>query len=545
MADATTFPTQWGVPSGGAGSLPPQSTLSSTLNAPISPSMLKPSAPPPPVAPPAPAAPAPQPAPMLPPPTTAPRGGFMLPDPGIVKGYDANSAQIVAAQEQLGQQQGAEGIVKAQGGEDIARQQNESDRQLFNKQLGILQQEAQADAPFVPTKDSLPSMALAFALIGMIGSALGGKSTTMAALGAQQAMTGMLKGWQDGDAEKYKEQKDAYDANVAHLQRSNALAKEAFDIYQKEAVSDINLAKAHWDVNIAKADAPVLATTAKLKGYDQVQDQLKFHEEANGKLVEANNKIVEASQKLAQTQALGGLTDETANFLAQNYLTTGQMPALGMGSANIRTAILNKAAQMAAANGVSGSDLAGIAAGYVSGRTALSMLTKQYDAASSNENAMLANMKVAEKAEPRAQMSAMPFLNKWLQTGSTSVGMEGAPAYATAIVTVADKYAKVLSGSTGAAPASDASRAQAFQIINPYLNQGQIGEVFKIMRQDTDNTKKSYLDQIAEQKSALTGGANPPPPDTTKPVPTQADRDLVKNRPDLRQKFIDHFGVNP
>ena len=371
--------------------------------------------------------------------------------------------------------------------------------------------------PFKPTQDTIKTMIPLFAMVGMLAAGIGGKRSSMAGQNAQAALTGMVQGWNKGQADVVAQQKTIYDENVKYLQDTAKRVKDAFADYKDNVIKFGNMGeqaeKLRQELAAAGADLPALKLVrVSWEGAEKVADDgLKIAKEVDAQNERAFRDYI-ASQDLELKRKAagenGGLTDETKTFFAQNFLTTGQMPALGMGSAGVRTAILNEAAQLARESGISGSDLAGISAGYVSGKTALTMLTKQYDAASSNENAMLANMKVAEKAEPDAQKSALPFLNKWLQTGSTSVGMAGAPAYATAIVTVADKYAKILSGSTGAAPASDASRAQAFQIINQYLNQGQIGEVFNIMRQDTDNTKKGYQDQIAEQKKSLVGGAN-------------------------------------
>jgi hypothetical protein len=506
MADATTFPTQWGVPSGGGvGSLPPQGTLSSTLNAPINPSMLKPSAPPPVAVPPTPApAPAPQPAAnpppaMMPPPARQPPiSQAKVQDDPLIKEALRNFADERAAIKASGEAQIKAANLTAQGNADVAQQQADSERKLGDKQLAIMQQEAASDAPFVPTKDTLPQMGLMFALIGMIGSALGGKGTTMSALGAQEAMSGMLKGWQDGDAEEYQKQKDAYEANVKRLDRSVARAKEAYDIYQKEAASNISAAKANWDVKIAEANAPNLKATMDLKQAEVVEKQIEFLTKAQQHKEDLQKKMSDAAQKAQQDQ----LTAQGQQFLADYFASTGNFPNMGMGGAGARIGTINTLA----AQGASGAATASQAANFATGKQSLALLTKQYDVASANEKVMVKNMAVAQNISPEAQKSVMPWLNKWEQTGSTQLGGKDVPPYATAIVTIADAYAKILSGNTGAAGATEGYRQQAASVINQALNTGQIAAVFNIIKQDAANKISGYGSQIAERKSAMVPG---------------------------------------
>lgn len=537
MADpALAFPTQWNIPTEGAGGNTASGALSQTLNAPISPAMLKPMPALQPVSKPAPAAPpAPQPAAMLPP-ATPPSGTMMLPDRNIEKRLEDNQGKIIAGSQQLGQLQGNVATTTAQAGADVAQQQSDSDRKMYNDRLGILQQEADADKPFVPTKENSATMALVFAMIGMIGSSLGGKHTTMSALGAQQAMTGMLKGWQEGDAEMYQQQKDAYDANVARLQRSVALSKEAFDTYQKEAASDINAAKAKWDVKIAEANAPVLAKTAELKGFDQVGEMIKDQQSFNDKFIEANNKIVEASQRLAQAQGGGAtvLGPEEIQYLV-DLAKTGNMQEVNslLGSSFGNAGKMNREAFLRAASnsGLPPDVMSQAQAMFRSTMSGEQALGTQSGRVAGAIGALQTTVPLARAASAQVDRGQFPDLNSITNaiskgTGGTSIIQFN--AYNQAVV---NDYAQIMR--RGGVSTDEASK-RANEILSTAFSQGQ----YEAGLQTLDAEATAVKDGLQNAKDVIAGKHQ-------KPAPTQADRDYALAHPDQRQKFIDHFGVNP
>ena len=63
-----------------------------------------------------------------------------------------------------------------------------------------------------------------------------------------------------------------------------------------------------------------------------------------------------AAQRAAAMGSTENLTDQDLDYAAERYRQTGVLPALGMNSSVMRTAIIHHAAQQAAAEGASGSD---------------------------------------------------------------------------------------------------------------------------------------------------------------------------------------------
>lgn len=72
-------------------------------------------------------------------------------------------------------------------------------------------------------------------------------------------------------------------------------------------------------------------------------------------LAEARLKLSAAREaRIASGAGGGALQPQTVSYLAQQFRTTGKLPAMGMGGAGLRAAIFNQAAQMAAAEGATG-----------------------------------------------------------------------------------------------------------------------------------------------------------------------------------------------
>ena len=393
---------------------------------------------------------------------------------------------------------------------------NEIKDPIYHEQNRIIEEQRNADKPFIPTKESVGEIALMFTLIGMIGSALGSTKSTQSALAAQNAMTGMLQGWQKGMADDYKQQKDIYDENVNYLQRSLALSQKALDNYTQNVIAGkISEAQSQYQIELAAAGNATAAARAKQAGALASGELIKSQQSFAEKMAalqekkrenlerEADRRMALEDRRQMYLDRKGPtLTEGALEFAATQSLFTGVTPAgLARQGAGAFNAFYNKKFEIATRLGIDSGIAGAMAAGYASNKTALSALTKVETAIDAQERTMLDNIKVAQKAAPGALPSAIPFLNRWYQSGSKALGSEGAPEYAAAIITVADEYAKIISGSTGAAGSTDAARKQAVDIITPYLNSGQIDKVYEVLRQDAENKRRDYR---AVRESLLT-----------------------------------------
>jgi hypothetical protein len=113
-------------------------------------------------------------------------------------------------------------LYKATAQADIARQSREQS-QSIEADLDFVREKFPYPQ-FQPTKENVQSLATLFSLVGMIGVAMGGggKSSSM---GALNAMTGMMAGWQKGRKDLWEKEKAEFDKNMA---KTKAILDDAY-----------------------------------------------------------------------------------------------------------------------------------------------------------------------------------------------------------------------------------------------------------------------------------------------------------------------------
>ena len=144
---------------------------------------------------------------------------------------------------------------------------------LANKQAsqmsGLLSQyEKQAMAPApkreidAQTKEGMMGLA---ALLPVAGAFFGGKGLT-SATGAMQAMTGLLKGYQEGNKERIAFEQKKYDDAMKEFDRHQNQIKEAFNIAIKKAQVNQTAAQTELEVKLFELNAPLLREMVKKNG---------------------------------------------------------------------------------------------------------------------------------------------------------------------------------------------------------------------------------------------------------------------------------------
>ncbi len=117
--------------------------------------------------------------------------------------------------------------------------------------------EEQAGEAFVPTQENVRDMATIFSLVGVLGFAIGagGKSN---AIGAMNAMNGMMEGYKQGRQDRYLREKDLFEANTKALKtKIDALNNRMVDIAKLAAV-DMEKANMEADMLFAQEGADFL-----------------------------------------------------------------------------------------------------------------------------------------------------------------------------------------------------------------------------------------------------------------------------------------------
>ena len=217
-----------------------------------------------------------------------------------------------------------------------------------------------------------------------------------------------------------------------------------------------------------------------------------------------------------------GWDNSKLDFWANVVKNGGQLPpgiARTAGGSAIVQAIMNR---IPGASGDAGSFIANHAT-VRADTSSLNNLTKMTDAAESFEKTATKNFDLAlSQAKDAVPTDSGPWLNKWVETGETQFGDENVPPYTAALLTAANEYAKIMSGSTGSQGSTVDSRREAAELFSPYLNAGQITRVVAIAKQDMANRKASLYGQVDEVKQRLkTAGSNKPTAEQGETEPQQ------------------------
>lgn len=167
--------------------------------------------------------------------------------------------------------------------------------------------------------------------------------------------------------------------------------------------------------------------------------------------------------------------------------------------------------------GQSPGDFIAAHSGVKADTTSLTNMTKMSDAAISFEKLAEKNFDVALKLAPDAVPTELgPFFNRWVEQGETALGDPNVPPYVAAVITGANEYAKVMSGSTGTAASTVDSRREARELFSPYLSLPQISQVIAVAKADMKNRENTLNERVGDIKQRLGSTApNPIAPPAT------------------------------
>ena len=153
-------------------------------------------------------------------------------------------------------------------GESLRRQSELAQKQAqemsgiissYGKQLMAPPPKREIDAQ---TKEGMMGLA---ALLPVAGAFFGGKGLT-SATGAMQAMTGLVKGYQEGNKERIAFEQKKYDDAMREFDRHQQQIKAAFDLAIKGAQVNQSAAQAKLKMDLHAFGAPMLAELVEKQG---------------------------------------------------------------------------------------------------------------------------------------------------------------------------------------------------------------------------------------------------------------------------------------
>lgn len=221
---------------------------------------------------------------------------------------------------------------------------------------------------------------------------------------------------------------------------------------------------------------------------------------------QGQQKVDLASEKLKQGIANGKLDDDTVQDAATQYNLTGKLPALGRGdnAMAVRAQILNTAAKQLKDAGQSEQGAIVNQAALKASQQAYSAVKKSQEMVGTYEKTAVANMQLVRDMSSKVQRGQSPIMNKWILAGRKAI--EGDPDVAkfdAALTTFSEEYAKVMTGSTGSASATDSARSTAHEMINRAQNPEQLNGVLDTMTKEMNNRMASYDQQLYDLQQSM------------------------------------------
>jgi len=157
---------------------------------------------------------------------------------------------LAEAEYELLQRRGNDGTATATAQRDLALARGEREA----REAAATQQRAELEAyrsrrvalpDFVPTQENAMSLGTLFGLVGVVGTLMGGKGQ-QSAIGAMNAMSGMMAGWRQGRADLYNRERQKYEQEMKRVQEQNA-------VLQRDFQDALNLMKTDLDAGLARA----------------------------------------------------------------------------------------------------------------------------------------------------------------------------------------------------------------------------------------------------------------------------------------------------
>lgn len=397
--------------------------------------------------------------------------------------------------------------------------------------------------PFIPTQQTAGDLGTIFALTNLLGFAIGrgGKGPAQAALSAQN---GMLEGYQKGQMDVYKREKEIFETNQKELDRKlNDLLKFAEQNAKVRAVNK-QLGEQQANQKYAEEGASFIAELEKKYGPEKSIEFLKSLKEKadlrasliTGEITKAEefNRQIRIKEIERQNQIANMFKDVRGEMLGlysafglpQNEIAKLGPKEVSFVSSNLESARLTK---KLADEVRDHPNAAGIAGKFFSGID--KYLPENYNTSDSDVGASVLKNASNAFSDPNISESEMSKVREIIKLGVDVVNARASAASGGGRTLVSEL--KMQSGVVGlegmsAKTASDVYNNLAERDIDKIKTRGISDEGVNAVKQ-----KMSMQQQTT------------PTTTTSKPTPTDRDRQRGRSNPTSRENFIRHFGVEP
>lgn len=228
----------------------------------------------------------------------------------------------------------------------------------------------------------------------------------------------------------------------------------------------------------------------------------------------ANQAAIAAGHDAAK----GAVDPNAVTFGVDYFLANGVLPPSAR-NAHLQNAIMAQVTTVLKRAGVTQDDITNKRLGIHARGQAANVLAKQGALTDVNEATVNGSMDILQGLLDKgaAGPTNMTSLNEVIQWGRRQGNNADAANLVNAISTVANEYARVMTGTTGGAAATDGARNEAAQRILLGYNQGTIEAVMGQMRQEMEVRSRAYASGLVKE----TGGALAPHDANSSPAPAK------------------------
>jgi len=213
------------------------------------------------------------------------------------------------------------------------------------------------------------------------------------------------------------------------------------------------------------------------------------------------NSIPKEVMKMGASQRNSNvsLLDENGiDYVAQDYRRNGSS-VLSRFSATDKAKVINKASELAKADGNTSEAESLQRFSIHANQIALNQLTKQEQLVVAYEKTADKQLNLLVELGRKVPKTDWPIVNSSLIKGEKNIaGRPAANNFLSSAIATQGEFAKILSGSTSAAGATDASRREAAEMISPYLSEEGLESLVPNLKREMEFRKQGYVEQKAE-----------------------------------------------
>ena len=250
------------------------------------------------------------------------------------------------------------------------------------------------------------------------------------------------------------------------------------------------------------------------------------------------NSIPKEVMKMGASQRNSNvsLLDENGiDYVAQDYRRNGSS-VLSRFSATDKAKVINKASELALAAGNTSEAESLRRFSIHANQIALNGLTKQEQLVDAYEKTADKQLNLLVELGRKVPKADWPFINSALMKGEKTIaGRTEANNFLSSAIATQGEFAKILSGSTSAAGATDASRREAAEMISPYMSEEQLESLVPNLKREMEFRKQGFAEQKEEVLKASVQLKNAPASSpkqdiTSNPAAISIGKDLQAGR---------------